>query len=220
MLKFREITLLSVPREVFTHILLDSIKPLIHEKQRQEQSGFTPRRSTVGHNLILGILAPTRREHHQPLYAIYVDLKAAFDSVDRGALWKLIRFLKLLPKILSIIEVLYSNSVSCVRFDGDNGDDFLIKSGVREGRILAHDCFDVAMDWVLDRSTYWVMSGAILGQEAFTDEDYADDIVLLSELLSLLLSALKMFAEEAAPIGRLSTGRKRKSTPSVTSCLR
>ena len=38
------------------------------------------------------------------------------------------------------------------------------------------------------------------GTEAVADFDYADDGALLSELLSLLLSALEIFAEEAAHV--------------------
>ena len=83
--------------------------------------------------------------------------------------------------------------------DGDTGDCFLFKSDVRQGCILAHDYVDVAMDWVLDRSTHRAMHGATLGPEAFTDFDYADDVALLSELLSLLLSALEMFCRGSGP---------------------
>ena len=38
---FIRITLLSAPEYFFAHILLHRIKPLIHAKRRQEQSGFT-----------------------------------------------------------------------------------------------------------------------------------------------------------------------------------
>ena len=105
------------------------------------------------------------------------------------------------PKILSIIDALYSDNVSCVRVDWDTGDCLPIKSGVRQGCVLAPDCFDVSLDWMLNLSTHRAIHGATLRAEVFTDFDYADDVALLSELLSLLLSALKMFAEEAATVG-------------------
>ena len=118
------------------------------------------------------------------------------------------RVLWLPRKTLSIIEELYSNTLSCVSVVGGTGDCFLIKSGFRQGCILAPDCFDFAMDWVLDRSTHRAMHGATLGAEVFTDFDYADDDALLSELLSLLLSALEIFAEEAAPVGMTVNWKK------------
>ena len=111
----------------------------------------------------------TWREYHQPLYAAYVYLKVAFDSVDRGVLWTLMKALGLLLKILSIIKALYFNTVSCVRIDGDTGDCFLIKYGVHQECILAPDCFDVAMDLVLDRSSHRAMHDATMEPEAFTD---------------------------------------------------
>ena len=52
----------------------------------------------------------------------YVDLNAAFDSVDRGVVWKRMRVLGLPLKILSIIEALYSNTVNYVRVDRDTGN--------------------------------------------------------------------------------------------------
>ena len=33
-------------------------------------------------------IAELHREFRQPLHAAYIDIKAAFDSVDRQALWK------------------------------------------------------------------------------------------------------------------------------------
>ena len=81
--------------------------------------------------------------------------------------------------------------------DGDTGDCFLIKSGVRQGCILPPDCLDVATDYVLDRSTHRAVHGASLRLEASTDFDYADDVGLPSELLCLLVSVFEMFAKKA-----------------------
>ena len=51
---------------------------------------------------------------------------------------------------------------------------------------------------------------ATLGPEAFTDFDYADDIALPSKMLSLLLSALEVFVEEAALVGLTPNWKKTK----------
>ena len=45
---------------------------------------------------------------------------------------------------------------------------------------------------------------------AFTDFDYADNVALLSELLSLLLSAPEMFVEEADPVGMTVNWKKKE----------
>ena len=47
----------------------------------------------------------------------------------------------------------------------------------------------------------------MFGQDAYTDLDFADDISLLAELLSLLIPVLEAFAEEAAAIGVVNVFR-------------
>ena len=82
------------------------MRPIIHAKRRREQSGFTPRHSTIDRILALTVLAQTRRKYRRPLYTAYIDLKAAFDSVDSDALFKLLEIigipLKLIPCSLSL----------------------------------------------------------------------------------------------------------------------
>ena len=81
--RLRGITLLSVPGKVFAHVLLARVKSRLHDHRRIEQSGFTPKRSTTDRILTLNMIYQQQREFNQPLWVAYVDLKAAFDSVDQ-----------------------------------------------------------------------------------------------------------------------------------------
>ena len=84
--------LLSVPGKVFAWIILDGVRQQLLEHQHTEQSGFTPKRSTIDRILALRVLIECRREFRQGLLAAYVDLCKAFDSVNRDALWKILGF--------------------------------------------------------------------------------------------------------------------------------
>ena len=66
------------------------VKDTLLAARRMEQSGFTLARSTIDRIATLNLILQGRREFQQPLWAAYVDLKAAFDSVDRSALWLLL----------------------------------------------------------------------------------------------------------------------------------
>ena len=55
---------------------------------------------------------------------------------------------------------------------------FTIVSGVRQGCIIAPDSFATAMDWLLERSVGRGMNGVSLGEQSFTDLDFADDVSL------------------------------------------
>jgi len=53
----------------------------------------------------------------------------------------------------------------------------------------------------MDKATGKDMNGVMFGPDAYTDLDFADDICLLAELLSLLIPVLEVMDDEAAAIG-------------------
>ena len=83
---YRPKKLLSVPGKVFAHILLARLELLLSKTRRPQQSGFTKNRSTLDAILALRLLSEIHREFDKPLYVAFIDLKAAFDSVERDAL--------------------------------------------------------------------------------------------------------------------------------------
>ena len=48
----------------------------------------------------------------------YVDLKAAFDSVDCNVLWLLLASSGLPREIINLLKALYTDTLSCVRVGG------------------------------------------------------------------------------------------------------
>ena len=65
--------------------------------------------------LALRLLSEVHREFSQPLHVAFVDLKAAFDSVDRLALWKALRGIGMPQYLLQLIEDLHNGSTSSAR---------------------------------------------------------------------------------------------------------
>lgn len=171
------------------------------ESRRKEQSGFTPHHSTIDRICALNLILQGRREYQRPLWIAYVDLKAAFDSVDRPALWLLLRSLGIPLKIVGLIQELYTDTVSSVRMEGCLSNWFEIKSGVRQGCTIAPSLFLTPMDWILERTVHKGLAGATLGDEVFSDLDYADDVALLAEMLEVLILSLDIMHEEARPFG-------------------
>jgi len=82
----------------------------------------------------------------------YSDLKSAFDSVDRQALWKALRGTGMpqIHVVLKLIEDLHTGTTSRVRLDGMMSDSFSTSSGVRQGCILALALFYRAIDWIME----------------------------------------------------------------------
>ena len=113
-------------------------------------------------------------------------------------------------QIVALFKALYTDTVSCVRADGSESEWFPVFSGVRQGCVVAPDAFLVPMDWLLEHTVHRGLVGTSVGKEIFTDLDFADDVALLAEMLSVLVLALKVMNEEAKP---LLTGQRPRPRP-------
>ena len=70
-------------------------------------------------------------------------------------------------KIISMIRKPYNDMIGCVKNEGIQSDWCEIKSGVRQGCVLA-DLFSAPMDWILDRTFHSSYLGAFLGHETIS----------------------------------------------------
>ena len=183
--------LLSVPGKVFAHVLLARLDPLLQKHRRPHQSGFTRCRSSLDAILALRLLTEIHRKFQQPLHVAFVDLKAAFDSVDRNALWKAMRGIGVPPILMDHIA-----TSARVRLAVRLSTPFItLTSGVRQGCVLAPALFCQAMDFIMEHVSRKV--GIQVGQHTFTDIDYADDVVLVDKEESFR-AALVSMDEEAS----------------------
>jgi len=142
---YRPITLLSVPGKVFAHVLLARIQPLLDITRRPEQSEFVAGRSTIDAILALRLLSEIHREFDRPLNVVYLDIKAAFDLVDRLALWKALRGRGIPDVLLDLIIALHENTSVRVRLGKQLSDPLLTTSDVRQGCVFAPPLFCVAI---------------------------------------------------------------------------
>jgi len=78
--------------------------------------------------LALRLLAETHREFQQPLHVAFVDLKAAFDSVDRNALWKAMRGVGVSSVLMNLVVDLHTATSARVRLAGRLSEPFTTTS--------------------------------------------------------------------------------------------
>jgi len=205
---YRPISLLSVPGKVFANVLLVRLQPLLTARRRPQQSGFTAGRSTIDAILALRLLSELHREFSQPLHVAYIDIKAAFDSVDRVALWKALRSTAAPPFLIQLIADLHQGTTSRVRVGGRLSQRFRTTSGVRQGCVLAPALFCVAVDWIISRCANTM--GISVGSSTFTDLDYADDAVLFTDCQSKWPDILSHFDTAAQTLGLHTSWQKTK----------
>ena len=80
---------------------------------------------------------------NKPLYIAFVDLTKAFDMVSRSGLLKLLVKIGCPSKLLSFIACFQENTRCTVRFNGAQSEPFEVRSGVKQGCVLAPTLFGI-----------------------------------------------------------------------------
>jgi len=147
--------------------------------------------------LALRLLSELHREFNRPLNVTFLDIKSAFDSVYRTALWKALRSKGIPDIILQRITALHENTGARIRVVQKLSSRISTTSGVRQGCILAPILFCVAIDWIIQHMSY--NPGITVGSSTFTDLVYADDTALLLPSATDATTSLKSFSDCFTP---------------------
>ena len=82
-------------------------------------------------------------EHDDTLFVLFVDLKKAYESVPRQALWRVLKKVGVPPKMLSIIRSFHEGMQAEVRVKDITMDTIEVMNGLRQGCALASTLFNV-----------------------------------------------------------------------------
>ena len=92
-----------------------------------------------------------------PLYIALIDLAKAFDLVSRDGLFKVLPKIGCPPKLQSMIGSFHTDTKETVQFNGSFSETFEIRSGVKQGCVLATmlfgTFFGLLLKHVLDTTT-------------------------------------------------------------------
>ncbi len=117
-----------------------------------------------------------------------MDFAAAFDSVDRRALGRIMAEDGIPPKLLRLIKAYCSSTRTRVRAAGQETTSFEVQSGVRPGDNMSPTLFNYAIDFVLVRALRSSQGVQVGGSLYLTDLTYADDTALLGDSAEALPS--------------------------------
>ena len=87
---WRGISLLDVIGKVFGRIIQERLQHIAENILPESQCGFQKGRGCCDMILVAQQLLEKVREHQELLFILFVDLRKAYDSVPRDALWKVL----------------------------------------------------------------------------------------------------------------------------------
>nr|KAG5696904.1 hypothetical protein BaRGS_015868 [Batillaria attramentaria] len=162
-------------------ILLERMREAVDPMLRDQQAGFRRNRSCADQIASLRIIVEQSLEWNSPLYINFIDYEKAFDSVDREALWKLLRHYGVPGKIISLIQCTYQDMSCRIAHAGQLSESFEVKTGVRQGCLLSPFLFLLVIDWIMKTTTAGRKNGIQWTLWTQLDDlDFADDLALLS----------------------------------------
>ena len=103
----------------------------------EAQSGFRKGMNTVDYIFVLQSLITHCVNEKKKLYSAFIDFKKAFDFVVSDVLWSKLVKSGARGKIFDIIQSMYKNIKSRVKFENDLSDEFSSYIGVRQGECLS-----------------------------------------------------------------------------------
>jgi sorting nexin-29 len=146
------------------------------------QAGFRAGRSTVDNIFVLKHIICKYKAEKKPVYAVFVDFKKAYDSVDRELLWRCLEQLGVHGELMQSLRDMHADVQMKVRLKGCLGEAFKAERGVRQGDPLSPLLFGL----LIDRFEAFLAArhseeGVRLGSSLLRLLLYADDLVLLAE---------------------------------------
>ena len=197
---WRGITLLSIPGKILAKIIILRMNNAVDKVLRNEQAGFRKERGCIEQIFALRNIIEQCTEWQRQLFVNFIDFEKAFDSLHRESLWRILRFYGIPQEIVLIIKSFYMN-FRC-RVGSDSSLTFEVKTGVRQGCVMSALLFNLAIDWVMRRTTSdaargirWTLFSTL------EDLDFADDLALLSHTKAHIQEKTSKLNENAQLIG-------------------
>ena len=210
---WRGISLLDVVGKIFARIIQDRLEPLAEEVLPESQCGFRRGRGCVDMVFSARQLIEKAIEHESELFVLFVDLRKAYDSVPRSALWMVLEKFGVPPRMVRIIKSLHNGMLASVRVRGGVSESFVVSNGLRQGCALAPMLFNLYFAAVV---RHWQSVSSVPGfplryrigrrlvgdrtaksrldTAAVTESQYADDAAMYTTSRSFLETMAEEFS--------------------------
>lgn len=172
---YRPISLTEPLRKIFEHCMLRYVNESIGQSFLT-QGGF---RTNHCCNDMIVVLQEAMLKAKGKIHVAFLDIRAAYDSVDRRILWRRCLNRGICPDAVEILKQLFDHNSSQVVVNGRKSNPFAIEAGVLQGSVLSPCLYSIFID---DLARELDLSHKInIGSTNINCTMYADDIALFAD---------------------------------------
>lgn len=181
---YRGISLINNIVKIFSSIIYTRISRWVELNNilPESQCGFRPHRACNDHIFTLTtIINKKLQKPGGKVYISFIDLKKAFDNVDRHKLWERLYLVGISGKIIRIIASLYENIRLQIRTYEGKTSDIPLDRGVLQGDALSPLLFAIYLHDLEKSLLEAGFEGVSVNERCqIISLSYADDIAILS----------------------------------------
>ena len=226
---YRGISLMSYVAKLYHLFLMHRVRSALDPWLSPTQNAYRQSRGCQQHCVAAGLLHQHAKKFPgYELHLTFVDFAKAFDSVDRGAMRKILEWWTIPPALVTIMMTMLEQHKLYVRHGGDLSEDPITPlAGVLQGDTMAPYIFILCMDIILqqleeewgaviendidvDENNVHIVHGTRRPAKRLTNLAYSDDVVLCSNSTKNAQLQFSRFEKVAASLGmkiNLGTGK-------------
>ena len=192
---YRGISICCCTAKLFALLINNRLQKFLveHDIISKFQIGFVKGKRTSDHIFVLKCLIEEAKAKKQPIFGCFVDLKKAFDTVwIQGLLFKLLHKYSISPKLVRLLDSMYSNLKARVCSNGELGPLFNVTIGTRQGCNLSPTLFNLYINDIPEILKRVNCDPVILNSVKINTLMYADDMLLLSKSYKGLNKSIKL----------------------------
>lgn len=181
---YRGIALLNVVGKIFTKILQERLGIFAERKGLLSkcQAAYRRGRSAMEHIYTMDGIVEIQRRRGKKVYVCFMDMTAAYDTVNRKLLISKVRDMFKSDKIANIIKDLYEGTSLSVWNGIELAEGFETVTGVRQGCNLSGLLFNIYLNDLENQ----LKGGISVGNATVNLLMYADDLVIIAESRDVL----------------------------------
>ena len=116
------------------------------------------------------------REKQIPLHMAFIDLRRAFDSVNREDLYIVLGKLGCPQKLLNLIRSLHTGMMATFVYENEESEAFAINNGVKQGCVPAPVLFNIYFSYVIRNAFQGNDEGVYLKLDMMVDYYISPDL--------------------------------------------